>query len=65
MVEVNAQKMRIAATWDSALKGHGALDPLAKEAIQKKMTLERFKEEHPSGFISAVLSFRALRQTRQ
>jgi hypothetical protein len=48
VIEVNAQKMRKAATWDSALKGHGALDPLAKEAIQKKMTLERFQEEHPS-----------------
>jgi hypothetical protein len=47
VVEVNARKMRKAATWGSVLKGHGALDPLVKEAIQKKMTLERFQEEHP------------------
>mmetsp|Transcript_10995 Transcript_10995/g.31241 ORF Transcript_10995/g.31241 Transcript_10995/m.31241 type:complete len:155 (-) Transcript_10995:213-677(-) len=47
VIEINVQKMRKAATWDAALKGHGALDPLAREDIQKKMTLERFQEEHP------------------
>lgn len=47
MVEINLQKMRKAQTWDAALKGHGELDPMAREEVQKKMTLERFQEEHP------------------
>mmetsp|Transcript_6677 Transcript_6677/g.14904 ORF Transcript_6677/g.14904 Transcript_6677/m.14904 type:complete len:96 (-) Transcript_6677:233-520(-) len=46
-IEINLQKMKKASTWDSALKGHGLLDPLAKTEVQKKMTLERFQEEHP------------------
>lgn len=46
-VEINLQKMKKALTWDSALKGHGELDPLAKTQVQKQMTLERFQEEHP------------------
>mmetsp|Transcript_15887 Transcript_15887/g.30733 ORF Transcript_15887/g.30733 Transcript_15887/m.30733 type:complete len:155 (+) Transcript_15887:174-638(+) len=46
-IEINLKKMRKAATWESALRGHGTLDPLAKAEVQKKMTLERFQEEHP------------------
>jgi len=47
VIEINVQKMKKASTWDAALKGHGELDPLAKTEVQKKITLERFQEEHP------------------
>eukprot|EP00511_Aplanochytrium_stocchinoi_P003394 CAMPEP_0204827488 /NCGR_PEP_ID=MMETSP1346-20131115/4937_1 /ASSEMBLY_ACC=CAM_ASM_000771 /TAXON_ID=215587 /ORGANISM="Aplanochytrium stocchinoi, Strain GSBS06" /LENGTH=115 /DNA_ID=CAMNT_0051955931 /DNA_START=286 /DNA_END=633 /DNA_ORIENTATION=- len=46
-IEINLQKVKKASTWDSCLKGHDVLDPLAKTEVQKKMTLERFQEEHP------------------
>lgn len=46
-IEINLQKMKKASTWDSALKGHGQLTELDRTEAQKKMTLERFQEEHP------------------
>jgi len=46
-LEINLQKMQKAATWASALRGHGELDTLAQSEVQKQMTLERFQEEHP------------------
>ena len=45
-IEINLQKVRKASTWDCALKGHGELDPMARNEVQKQMTLERFQEEH-------------------
>ena len=57
VIEINLNKMRKASLWDSAFKGHGTLDPLFKEKIKKKMTLERFQEEHPGfDFSSAEFS---------
>ena len=47
VIEINLQKMRKASTWASALKGHGELNAFAQSEVQKKMTLERFQEEHP------------------
>ena len=44
---INLQKMRKAETWPTALRGHGQLDPLAKQEDQKRLMLERFGEENP------------------
>ena len=46
-VEINLQKMKKASTWDCAIKGHGELNEFDRQEAQKKMTLERFQEEHP------------------
>ena len=46
-IEINLQKMKKAQTWEAALKGHGKMDVFTKGEIQKKLTLERFQEEHP------------------
>jgi len=46
-IEINLQKVKKASTWDACLKGHGELNPSVKTEVQKKMTLERFQEEHP------------------
>jgi hypothetical protein len=46
-VEISLQKMRKAETWEAALKGHGALNPIEVSEAQKKLTLERFQQEHP------------------
>jgi len=35
-----------ATTWESAFAGHGALGELEREAVRKRMLLERFGEEH-------------------
>jgi hypothetical protein len=39
--------MRKAETWTSAFAGHAPLDPLAAQADQSRILLERFGEEHP------------------
>tara|TARA_B100000795_G_C22585057_1_gene355304 strand:- start:48 stop:560 length:513 start_codon:yes stop_codon:yes gene_type:complete len=46
-LEVNLQKVNKAETWESALKGHGALNPFVKGEVQKSLMLERFGEENP------------------
>jgi hypothetical protein len=46
-LEISLQKMRKAETWNAAFKGHASLNPLEEEEVKKKMTLERFQEEHP------------------
>jgi hypothetical protein len=46
-ITINLQKMRKGEMWESALKGHGELDPLTKEEDKKKLMLERFTEENP------------------
>jgi hypothetical protein len=46
-IHVNLQKMRKAETWTSAFAGHAPLDPLAAQADQSRILLERFGEEHP------------------
>ena len=48
-LEVSLAKMRKAETWDAAFKGHAPLDPMQRMEVQKRMTLERFQEEH-AGF---------------
>ena len=46
-ITINFQKMRKGETWAAAMKGHGQLDPLAKQEDQKRLMLERFGEENP------------------
>ena len=46
-IEINLQKMKKASTWECAIKGHGELNEFDRQKEQKKMTLERFQEEHP------------------
>lgn len=46
-IEVNLQKVNKAETWESALKGHGELNPFVKGEVQKQLMLERFGEENP------------------
>jgi len=46
-LEITLQKMKKAETWGAALKGHESMNPLEQEEIKKKLTLERFQEEHP------------------
>lgn len=41
-VVVNMQKLRKAETWDCACAGHGSIDAITKEEVQKKILLERF-----------------------
>ena len=48
-IEISLSKMRKAETWDAAFKGHGALNPMERMEVQKRLTLERFQEEH-AGF---------------
>jgi CS domain len=45
-LEITLQKMRKAETWSAAFKGHTTLNPLEEEEVKKKLTLERFQEEH-------------------
>ncbi len=47
IININLQKMRKGETWSSVFVGHGELDPVAVQDVQKKMLLERFQEEHP------------------
>lgn len=46
-LEVILQKAKKAETWSCALKGHASLNPYEVEEVKKKLTLERFQEEHP------------------
>jgi hypothetical protein len=46
-LEVTLQKMKKAETWGSAFKGHSSLNALEAEEVKKKLTLERFQQEHP------------------
>jgi len=45
-IELSLSKMRKAETWEAVFKGHGAIDAFQKMEAQKRMTLERFQEEH-------------------
>ena len=49
VLEISLAKARKAETWESVFKGHGALSPLDRDEVHKKLTLERFQEEH-AGF---------------
>ena len=44
-ININLQKLVKGSTWESPLKGHGAIDPATKDAVQKSIMLERFQEE--------------------
>ena len=46
-LEISLQKAAKAETWDSALLGHGKMDPFTRSEVQKKLMLERFGEENP------------------
>lgn len=46
-LEITLQKMRKAETWPAAFKGHSQLNPVEAEEVKKKLTLERFQQEHP------------------
>src|SRR4051812_26687746 len=46
-LEITLQKMKKAETWKTALGAVSQLNPLEEEEIKKKMTLERFQQEHP------------------
>jgi len=46
-LEISLQKMKKAETWNAAIKGHASLNPLEQEEVKKKLTLERFQQEHP------------------
>jgi len=46
-IELSLKKMRKAETWEAVFKGHEAMDPMQKQEVQKKLTLQRFQEEHP------------------
>jgi hypothetical protein len=48
-ININLQKVKTGATWDSALMGRGfqVVDPLTKQEMQKKIMLERFQQENP------------------
>ena len=35
------------SSWDSVLEGQFALDPFAKQSVDKKMMLEKFQQKHP------------------
>jgi hypothetical protein len=39
--------MKKGMTWNSVFVGHGELDPIAKDEVQKKILLERFQQENP------------------
>ncbi|CAD8128735.1 unnamed protein product [Paramecium sonneborni] len=41
------QKAYKGELWPSVFVGHGKVDPLTEQELQKKMLLERFQEEHP------------------
>lgn len=56
-LHIQLGKMRKGEVWNSALKGHAALNPMAAEEVQKKLMLERFGEEHPGfDFSNATFS---------
>jgi len=44
-VHVVLQKAFKGDTWSSVFVGHGELDTLTKQEVQKKLLLERFQEE--------------------
>ncbi|EQC37589.1 hypothetical protein SDRG_05185 [Saprolegnia diclina VS20] len=46
-LNINLQKMKKGLTWDAVFVGHGELDPLTKDEVQKKLLLERFQQENP------------------
>lgn len=46
-IEINCQKMNKAQTWESALLGHGQMNPYVKGEVQKALMLERFGAENP------------------
>jgi len=46
-IEISLQKMKKGETWEAVFKGHGVLNPLEISEAQKKLTLERFQQEHP------------------
>ncbi|CAK87582.1 unnamed protein product (macronuclear) [Paramecium tetraurelia] len=41
------QKAYKGELWPSVFVGHGKVDPMTEQELQKKMLLERFQEEHP------------------
>ncbi|XP_026191641.1 nudC domain-containing protein 2-like [Cyclospora cayetanensis] len=56
-LHIQLGKMRKGEIWKSAMRGHGVLNPLATEEVQKKLMLERFGEEHPGfDFSNATFS---------
>ena len=46
-IEIGLQKQKKHTSWDSVLEGGAKLDPLTKEALDKKMMLEKFQGQHP------------------
>lgn len=46
-IEVVLQKQVKHQSWASVIEGGPAVDPLTKEALDKKMMLEKFQGEHP------------------
>lgn len=46
-LEIMLQKMKKGSTWESAFKGHESLNAAELESVKKKITLERFQQEHP------------------
>ena len=44
-VQVILQKAFKGETWSSVFKGHGEVDKITQQEIQKKILLERFQEE--------------------
>jgi len=58
-LHIQLQKSLKAEVWGCVFKGHNALDPLAKQEVQKKLLLERFQEENP-GFDFSGADFNGL-----
>jgi hypothetical protein len=47
LIVVQLEKTKAHDSWVSIIKGQDEVDPLAKEAMDKKMLLEKFQREHP------------------
>ncbi|KAJ7533567.1 hypothetical protein O6H91_13G054900 [Diphasiastrum complanatum] len=46
-MHITLQKREKGQPWESAIRGHGELDPYSADQEQRRLMLERFQEEHP------------------
>ncbi|EFJ13817.1 hypothetical protein SELMODRAFT_92763 [Selaginella moellendorffii] len=46
-LHINLQKRDKGQPWQTAIEGHGQLDPYSADLEKRRLMLERFQEEHP------------------